>query len=188
MRKLFAILLLLSSTAFADPSVSLSTGSSKNQSGPTAGTNSDQVSFRIASDLNETGTAADFILIQARNQSSLALTNTYEFGIAQRFPINSNVIPYVRVATGAIQPSTRSSMTYVAIEPGVVLRASSIPVFAKIDYTAGTGLNTDALDVTMTRVQLGYNVTKNTVLAVRQDWIRGDMKQETTWLSLGYRF
>lgn len=188
MKKLFAILLLLSSTAFADPSVSLNYGMTKNQSGTTAGTESDQVALRIASDVNTKGTTADLILIQARNQSSNGLTNTYEFGLAQKFAINENVIPYVRIATGAIMPSTRTSMTYIAIEPGVVLRSSSIPVFAKIDYTVGTGLNTSALDATMTRVALGYNITKNTSLVVRQDWVRGDMKQETTWLSLGYRF
>ena len=188
MNKLFAILLLASSTAFADPTVSLSSGVTKNQSGPTAGTESDQVALRIASDVNTTGTVVDLILNQSRNQTSLSLNNQYEVGLAQRFPINKNVIPYIRVGTGAFQPSTRSSMTYALIEPGVVLRATSIPVFAKIDYTVGTGLNTDALDVTMSRVQLGYNITNNTSISIRQDWIRGDMKQETTWISLGHRF
>ena len=188
MNKLFAILLLASSTVFANPVVTMATGVAKNQSGPTAGTNSDYLAFRLISDINSKGTAADLVLIQGRNQTSLSLSNQYEIGLAQRFPINENVIPYLRVGTGAMQPSTRASMTYASIEPGVVLRASSIPVFAKIDYTVSAGLNTDSADLTMTRVQLGYNINKNVSVSVRQDWMRGDIKQEATWIGLGYRF
>jgi len=186
----FALLagILAAGTAVAGPQVTLSLGTTENKSGPTAGTKSDSYSLRIANDLNKSGLAADFITIQNRNTTSLGLSNQYELGLAQRMPVNANVIPYVRVAAGTIMPSTRDRMDYVLIEPGVILRASSVPVFTKIDYTAGTGTNTDNLDVTMTRVALGYNLTREVTVSVRKDWLRGDLVQDMTWLQLGYRF
>jgi len=186
----FALLagILAAGTAVAGPQVTLSLGTTENKSGPTAGTKSDSYSLRIANDLNKSGLAADFITIQNRNTTTLGLSNQYELGLAQRMPVNANVIPYVRVAAGTIMPSTRDRMDYVLIEPGVILRASGIPVFTKIDYTAGTGTNTDDLDITMTRVALGYNLTREVTVSVRKDWLRGDLVQDMTWLQLGYRF
>ena len=180
--------LFAASAAIAGPQVGLSIGVTDNLSGTTAGTSSNSYSLRIANDLNDKGLAVDFITIQNQNKSSLGLSNQYEVGLAQRIPVNANVIPYIRAAAGSIMPSTRDSMNYVLIEPGVILRASSIPVFTKIDYTVGTGTNTDNLDVTMTRVALGYNLTKEFSLGVRKDWLRGDLAQDMTWLQFGYRF
>jgi len=178
----------ISMEAVAGPQVSLSTGVTKNLSGATSGTESDSYSLRIANDLNDKGLNVDFITIQNRNTTSLSLNNQYEIGLAQRIPLNSNVIPYVRAGIGSFMPSTRNSQNYVLIEPGVVVRANSIPVFAKLDYAWGTGLNTDALDVTLGRVAIGYNFTKEVSVSVRRDYLRGDMKQDMTWLQLGYRF
>lgn len=191
MRSIVFILLagiMAAGTAVAGPHVVLSVGTTENKSGPTSGTKSDSFSLRIANDLNRSGLNADFITAQNRNTTSLGLSNQYELGLAQRFPVNANVIPYVRVAAGTIIPSTRDRMDYVSIEPGVVLRASSVPVFTKIDYTVGTGTNTDNLDVTMTRMAVGYNLTKEVAVSVRKDWLRGDLVQDMTWLQLGYRF
>jgi predicted porin len=186
----FALLagILAAGTAMAGPQVTLSLGTTENKSGPTAGTKSDSYSLRIANDLNKSGLNADFITIQNRNTTSLGLSNQYELGLAQRLPVNANVIPYVRVAAGTIMPSTRARMDYVLFEPGVILRASAVPVFTKIDYTVGTGTNTDDLDVTMTRVALGYNLSKEVSVSVRKDWLKGDLVQDMTWLQLGYRF
>lgn len=191
MRSMVFILLagiMAAGTAMAGPQVVLSVGTTENKSGPTAGTKSDSYSLRISNDLNKSGLSADFNTIQNRNTTTLGLSNQYEIGLAQRIPVNANVIPYVRVAAGTMMPSTRDRMDYVLIEPGVILRASSVPVFTKIDYTVGTGTNTNDLDVTMTRVAVGYNLTKEVSVSVRKDWLRGDLAQDMTWLSLGYRF
>jgi hypothetical protein len=180
--------LFASTMAFAGPQVGLSVGVTENLNGATAGTKSDSFSLRIANDVNDKGLVADFITIQNRNTTSLGLSNQYELGLAQRMPINPSVIPYIRAAAGTIMPSTRDRMDYVALEPGVVLRARTVPVFAKIDYTVATGTNTDAADIRMTRVALGYNITKEFTIGVRKDWLRKDIEQDMTWLQFGYRF
>lgn len=180
--------LFATSTALAGPTVGLSIGVTDNLNGPTAGTSSNSYSLRIANDLNDKGLAVDFITIQNQNKTSLGLSNQYELGLAQRIPVNANVIPYIRVAAGTIMPSTRDRMDYVGLEPGVILRATSVPVFTKIDYTVATGTNTDNADITMTRVAVGYNITKEFTVAVRKDWLRKDIQQDMTWLQFGYRF
>jgi hypothetical protein len=181
-------LLLAAGTATAGPQVTVSLGQTQNLNGANAGTTSDSMALRIANDLNTKGLQADVILIQNRNTSTLGLSNQYELGLAQRFPVNAQVIPYIRGTVGTILPSTRDRMDYVGFEPGVVLRSTSVPVFAKIDYTWATGTNTDNLDVTMTRTAVGYNLTKETAISVRKDWLRGDLRQDMTWLQLTYRF
>lgn len=180
--------LVITSAAVAGPQVVLSVGVTDNLSGPTAGTSANSYSLRVANNINDKGLAWDLITIQNQNKTSLGLSNQYEVGLTQHIPVNSNVIPYIRVSAGSIMPSTRARMDYVGLEPGVILRASSVPVFTKIDYTVGTGTNTDNLDVTMTRVALGYNLTKELMVAVRKDYLRGDLQQNMTWLQLGYRF
>lgn len=180
--------LFVTSTALAGPTVGLSIGVTDNLNGSTAGTSSNSYSLRIANDLNDKGLAVDFITIQNQNKTSLGLSNQYELGLAQRIPVNANVIPYIRVAAGTIMPSTRDRMDYVGLEPGVILRATSVPVFTKIDYTVATGTNTDNADITMTRVAVGYNITKEFTVAVRKDWLRKDIQQDMTWLQFGYRF
>ncbi len=181
-------LLLAAGTATAGPQVTVSLGQTENLNGTSAGTSSDSMALRIANDVNAQGLQADLIMIQNRNTSTLGLSNQYELGLAQRLPINAQVIPYIRGSVGTILPSTRDRMDYVGIEPGVVLRAANVPVFAKIDYTWATGTNTSNLDVTMTRAAVGYNLTKETAISVRKDWLRGDLMQDMTWLQLTYRF
>jgi len=180
--------LVITSAAVAGPQVGLGVGVTDNLNGPTAGTSANSYSLRVANDVNDKGLVADFITIQNRNTTSLGLSNQYELGLAQRMPINSSVIPYIRAATGTIMPSTRNRMDYVSLEPGVVLRARTVPVFAKIDYTMATGTNTDAADIRMTRVAVGYNITKEFTIGVRKDWLRKDIEQDMTWLQFGYRF
>jgi hypothetical protein len=130
----------------------------------------------------------DALVSPGRNSSTLAITNQYEVGAGYRFLNSSPVTPYVRVSAGAIEVSTSSTMTYGGVEVGAVARVPGTKFSVKPDYTVITGANTSALDLRMTRVQLGYDITARDMISVRQDWIRGDMDTNTTWVAYSRSF
>ena len=130
----------------------------------------------------------DVMLSPSRNSSTLSITNQYEVGAGYRFLNSSPVTPYVRLGVGAIEVSKVSTMTYSGIEVGAVARVPGTKFSVKPDYTVATGFNTSALDIRMTRIQVGYDVTAKDTISVRQDWIRGDMDTNTTWLAYSRRF
>ena len=130
----------------------------------------------------------DAMVSPSRNSSTLSITNQYEVGAGYRFLNSSPVTPYVRLGVGAIEVSKVATMTYSGIEVGAVARVPGTNFWVKPDYTVATGINTSALDIRMTRVQLGYDVTAKDSISIRQDWIRGDMDTNTTWLAYSRRF
>jgi len=130
----------------------------------------------------------DVMVSPSRNSSTLAITNMYEVGAGYRFLNSSPVTPYVRLGMGAIEVSKVATMTYSGVEVGAVARVPGTKFWVKPDYTVATGINTSALDIRMTRVQLGYDVTAKDSISIRQDWIRGDMDTNTAWVAYSRRF
>jgi hypothetical protein len=130
----------------------------------------------------------DAMISPTRNSSTLAITNQYEVGAGYRFLNSSPVTPYVRLAAGAIEVSKVATMTYGGVEVGAVARVPGTKFWVKPDYTVATGINTSALDIRMTRLAVGYDITARDTIGLRQDWIRGDMDTNTAWLLYSRKF
>jgi len=188
MKKLLALcLVLVAGIAQADSViVGVAPGTNKNNA-----TDVDSTSYIVKGIFDVTSKKdvfVDAMITPTRNSSTLSNTNQYEVGAGYRFLNSSPVTPYVRLGLGAIEVSGASSMTYVGYEAGAVIRVPGTAFMVKPDYTIGNGINTSALDIKMTRVQVGYDVTAKDMVSVRQDWIRGDMDTNTTWLMYSRKF
>jgi len=188
MKKLLALcLILVAGIAQADSvTIGVAPGTNRNNA-----TDVDSTTYIVKGIFDVTPNKDVFIdamISPSRNSSTLSITNQYEVGAGYRFLNNLPVTPYVRVSAGAIEVSTRSTMTYGGVEVGAVARVPGTKFWVKPDYTVATGINTNALDIRMTRVQLGYDVTAKDSIAVRQDWIRGDMDTDTIWVAYSRRF
>ena len=184
---LIVLLALVFGAANAEPTLILARGVITNQSGPSNGTTSDSTALKIMVGIRG-NTSADILLVQSRNRSSLKNTLQYELGLNQRFPVNRYLVTYLHPVIGSIQPSGVGSLNYVGIEPGVIVRPFANAVSIKADYSWFAGINNTVQDVTMGRVALNYDLAKTTTVGLRKDWIRGDSRSETTWLTLNHRF
>lgn len=187
MKKLLLSLALLASNAIAEPTVILARGIITNQSGPSAGTESDSTSIKLIQRV-QGAVSADLLFVQNRNQSTNVNSMQYEIGIIQGLPINSYFTSYIRPSIGSIQPNGSGSMNYVGIEPGLIVRPWAGKFSIKTDYSWFTGLNTSALDVTMARVAMAYDISKTSSVGIRKDVLRGDMASETSWVNYTHRF
>ena len=188
MKKLLAIcLVLVAGIAQADSVIiGVAPGTNKNNT-----TDVDSTSYIVKGIFDVTSKKdvfVDVMVSPSRNSSTLAITNQYEVGAGYRFLNSSPVTPYVRLGVGAIEVSRVSTMTYGGVEVGAVARVPGTKFSIKPDYTVATGINTSALDIQMTRIQLGYDVTAKDTISIRQDWIRGDMDTNTAWLTYSRRF
>lgn len=188
MKKLLVVLLLaVSNLAFAGGAIILGVGAQENNAGPTAGTNSTDYNLKFITDVAN-GWDADVMFANSRNNTSAKVASQYEVGIRYKYPVIENVVVYLRPSLGAIQISGLSTQTYIGLEPGVIWRPWGGPVSAKVDYTAGTGLNTNNLDIGMTRAQVSYDFNKENSIGLRRDWMRGDLNFDVWWVSLVHRF
>jgi len=188
LKKLLATLAVLATMGVAHADTTIVTGYGANTNNVTKA-DSDQFVVRVMHDINTIGTSVDGIVTTSKNQSTNGLTNQYELGVSQKFPVNAVFIPYIRAAVGTIQVSKVDPMYYAGIEPGVIIKPTGTPFTIKLDYTRGTGINgTKNLDIDMYRTQVGYAITDKDSIAVRKDWIRGDMNTDTYWLTYARRF
>lgn len=173
--------------AHAGGTIIVGAGTQDNNSGTSAGTSSSIYNIKVIGDINRTWDA-DVNFINFRNDSTNSVTAQYETGLRYKYPVTSNVVTYLRGAVGALQVSTRSTGTYGALEPGVIWRVAGGPVTTKVDYTWAAGLNTDSLDIGMTRVQLGYDLSKENTVTLRRDWLRGDISSDAWILGFARKF
>jgi hypothetical protein len=188
MKKLLALcLVLVAGIAQADSvTIGVAPGTNKNNT-----TDVDSTTYIVKGVFDLTpkkDVFVDVMVSPSRNSSTLAITNQYEVGAGYRFLNSSPVTPYVRLGMGAIEVSTLSTMTYGGVEVGAVARVPGTKVSIKPDYTVATGMNTSALDIRMTRLAVGYDVTARDTISLRQDWIRGDMDTNTAWLMYARKF
>ena len=188
MKKFLAILLMCAAgVAHAGGTIIFGAGTQDNNSGTTAGTSSSLYNIKVIGDINRQWDA-DINLINMRNDSTNGITSQYETGVRYKYPVTTNVVTYLRGSVGAIQVSTRSTGTYGSVEPGVIWRVQGGPVTTKLDYTWATGLNTNDLDIGMTRVQLGYDISKENTISLRRDWMRGDINFDAWIFGIAHKF
>lgn len=183
---LIAILMLAAGVVHAD-TIIVGTASQANNSGATAGTDATSYFIKLGKDIDKSWDA-DVLFNNTRNNTSDGITAQYEIGLRYKYPVSTTVTTYLRATTGTIQVSRVPSQTYAGIEPGIIWRPMGGPFTTKIDHTIATGLNTDQLDVRLTRAQLAYDINKSYSAAIRRDWMRGDVDFDAWVFSLVYRY
>lgn len=188
MKRILAILLLsISGLSYAGGTILLGVGAQDNLAGPTQGTDTTNYNLKIIGDIAPSWDA-DLMINNGRNNTSARLSSQYEAGLRYSYKIVDDVKVYLRGELGSLQITGLPTKTYAGVEPGIIYRPLGGPVSIKTDYTWGWGLNNDTLDITMTRVQMGYDFTKENTIAIRRDWMRGDIQTNTWWIFLGHRF
>lgn len=184
---LFVVMMAMASVVHAGGAIILGTGTQDNNSGTTAGTSSSLYNIKVIGDITRQWDA-DINMINMHNNDTRGIVSQYEVGVRYKQPVAEDLVVYLRGSSGVLQASGRSSDTYVGIEPGVIWRVAGGPVTTKVDYTWATGVNTNNLDIGMTRVQLGYDITKQNSISIRRDWMTGDIKFDAWVLGFAHRF
>jgi hypothetical protein len=183
----FALLMCAAGLAHAGGTIILGTGTQDNNTGANAGTSSSLYNIKVIGDITRQWDA-DINMINTRNDSTNSIMSQYEVGLRYKEPLSKNLVVYLRGTTGVIQVSGRSSDTYAGVEPGVIWRVAGGPVTTKVDYTWATGVNNNNLDIGMTRVQLGYDISKENTISLRRDWMRGDINFDAWIVGIAHKF
>ena len=157
----------LSSIAFAD-SLNIATGYQENGNGTTSRPNT----IKYIHDVNKN------LDIDILFQDSKTI-DQYELGARYKF---SNGF-YTRALIGTLDPSR----DYVGAEFGLMIKPIDRIGF-RVDHAVITGLNTNNMDLGFSRAWVSYDLTTDTSVAVRHDWMRGDLEFDAWRLLLQYRF
>ena len=186
-KMLFALLMCAAGLAHAGGVIILGAGTQDNNSGATAGTSSTLYNIKVIGDITNQWDA-DINMINMHNNDTRGIMSQYEAGLRYKQPVAKDLVVYLRGSGGVLQRSGSASDTYVSVEPGVIWRVAGGPITTKVDYTWATGVNTSNLDLGMTRVQLGYDLSKQNTIAVRRDWMRGDISFDAWLLTIAHKF
>jgi hypothetical protein len=184
---LFGLLMCAAGLAHAGGTIIFGTGTQDNSSGAAAGTSSSLYNIKVIGDITRQ-LDADINMINMHNDDTRGIVSQYEVGLRYKQPVVKDLVIYLRGSGGVLQSAGRSSDTYVGVEPGVIWRVAGGPITTKVDYTWVTGVNTSNLDLGMTRVQLGYDLSKQNTIAVRRDWMRGDISFDAWILAISHKF
>jgi len=122
-------------------------------------------------------------------RSSNKQVTSYEIGIAKRFPINARNTVYIRPALGNVTPPNGITGYYTAVEFGYI--AKPLPnnkIRLKVDHTWLEGLNNDATDGTLSRIQVTYDILSDITIGPRYEWRRGSVEFDALTLVFAKRF
>ena len=183
MKKFLLVILMISSSYAMADSVILGAGVTNNANG----TESQGVNIKYIHDFNS-NIDADILANNARNTTSQLLQTQYETGVRYKLLIDKNFIPYVRTSIGTLETSGRASLNYVGLESGIIVRPLSNKMFVRADYTAMTSLNYNDFNMNLTRAWLGYDLTEKDSIAIRKDWMHGDITFNSLYVFYGRKF
>jgi hypothetical protein len=179
-----SILTIISSFAYAD-SLNFAKGWQQNAND----TKSNQYTFKYIHDVNSK-LDVDVLASNMKNTTTLSGTQLYEVGARYKVPIkfpNRSAV-YLRGALGSLQPANKSNMNYTGVEVGILSKPLNNNVLVRLDYTIMSGTNTDRLDNKYSRVWLGYELSKKRTVAIRRDFMRGDLTFDTWHLLYSIKF
>ena len=122
-------------------------------------------------------------------RSSNKQVTSFEIGIAKRFPIDARNTVYIRPDFGNVTPPNGITGWYAGVEFGYI--AKPFPddkIRLKVDHAWLEGLNNDATDGTLSRIQVTYDVLPDITIGPRYEWRRGSVEFNALTLVFAKRF
>jgi hypothetical protein len=171
----------LSSLAYAD-SFSIAAGYQENGNS----TDSDTYAVKYIHDVSKQ-VDIGLLLNNSKNKTTNGIVSQYEISSKYKIPVASRTLAYSGVVLGSLQPSGTTSRNYAGIEVGVMTKPFS-KVGLRLDHTVMTGINVSTMDNNFTKVWLAYDLTKSDVVALRRDFMRGDLEFDAWRLIYQHRF
>ena len=173
MKKIFAILAMVSSSSLFAASATIEY---QNQNGVNGTTDSNLYQLTVRENINK-NFIGDVAMSTASKDSTGAVSSSRaEAGLTGLTTV-SFFSPYMRVATGEKFTST-TNFAYYSVEPGVTAPIGNTGLSARLGYRFRSAYDPAQLDTTRTwRAGISYDVTPKDRLGVRYDSTRGDTNQ-----------
>ena len=172
MKKLLLALLMVASTsAFADKFVLEKARATEAVTGPSADTWYVKGIIDVSKDL-----ALDASLQTTQVDGSNKISSRYDVGVNPKFNLIGPVRGYTRLSAGE-KISTSGNFGFYAIEPGITAPLGN-GFSTQVGYRFRNAFNTDNNDTTHTlRAGVTYELTAKDAIGVRFDRMRGDQNQ-----------
>ena len=122
-------------------------------------------------------------------RSSNKRVTSFEIGIAKKFPINARNTVYIRPELGNVTPPNGITGWYTGVEFGYITKPfPDDKIRLKVDHAWLEGLNNDATDGTLSRIQVTYDVLPDITIGPRYEWRRGSVEFDALTLVFAKRF
>lgn len=181
MRFIFAFFIFLATAAHAD-NINFLLGDQTNSNG----TGSNVYGIKYIHDVNK-NIDIGLMINNSVNRSTNNVTALYEITTRYKVPVFNKTSAYIGPVLGSLQPSGITSKNYAGLEVGVITKPFEKVGF-RADYTAMTGLNVNSMDNSLYRIWASYDLNKENSVAIRRDFLRGDLEFDAWILSFQHRF
>lgn len=122
-------------------------------------------------------------------RSSNKQLTAVEIGLAKRFPIDARNTVYIRPEFGNVTPPNGITGWYTGIELGYITKPlPNDKIRLKADHAWLEGLNNDATDGTLSRIQVTYDVRPDLTIGPRYEWRRGSVEFDALTLVFAKKF